>query len=69
MHCLKQDQLKVNYRVVLKLMARNIITFGVGALDEDPVKTGAEYAKNTVGIHQKKQLLVVLILYMNTFIK
>ena len=34
-------------------MARNIITFGVGALDEDPVKTGAEYAKNTVGIHQK----------------
>ena len=33
--------------------------FGVGALDEDPIKTGSEYAKNTVGIHLKKRSVVV----------
>ena len=29
--------------------------YGVGALDKDPIKTGAEYARNIIGIHLKKQ--------------
>ena len=30
--------------------------YGVGALDSDPIKTGAQYAKNMVGIHLKSHL-------------
>lgn len=41
--------------------------FGVGALDEDPIKTGSEYAKNMAGTHHKKQLVVGLTLFMITF--
>lgn len=33
--------------------------YGVGALDEDPIKTGAQYAKSMVGIRQKKQYVAV----------
>lgn len=40
--------------------------YGVGALDEAPVKTGAEYAKKRVGIHQKKPLMVVRRLFTTT---
>lgn len=38
--------------------------YGVGALDKDPVKTGAEYAKNMVGTHLKKPFMVVLISFI-----
>lgn len=40
--------------------------YGVGALDSDPIKTGSEYAKNTVGILQRKLSKVGLILFTNT---
>ena len=30
--------------------------YGVGALDSDPIKTGAQYAKNMVGIHPQKAI-------------
>lgn len=39
--------------------------YGVGALDEDPIKTGSEYAKNTVGIHLRKLSKVAQISFTN----
>ena len=30
--------------------------YGVGALDSDPIKTGAEYAKNMDGTHHKSYI-------------
>ena len=38
--------------------------YGVGALDSDPIKTGAEYAKNMDGTHQKL-FMVALILFIS----
>ena len=38
--------------------------YGVGALDSDPIKTGAEYAKNMDGTH-KKLYMVALILFIS----
>ena len=38
----------------------------VGALDKDPIKTGAEYAKSMVGIHLKKLFQAVLISFIST---
>lgn len=40
--------------------------YGVGALDKDPIKTGAEYAKSMVGIHLKKLFQAVLISFIST---
>ena len=39
--------------------------YGVGALDSDPIKTGAEYAKNMDGTHHKKLFMVALILFIS----
>lgn len=38
--------------------------YGVGALDSDPIGTGANYAKKEAGIHLKKPYQVVRNLYM-----
>lgn len=40
--------------------------YGVGALDEDPIGTGARYAKKKVGIPHIKQYQAVLSLFMIT---
>ena len=39
--------------------------YGVGALDSDPIKTGAQYAKNMVGIHLKKPFTAERISFIN----
>lgn len=47
-------------------MAKYYNFYGVGALDKDPIKTGAEYAKSMVGIHLKKLFQAVLISFIST---
>ena len=37
----------------VEIDGKNTNFYGVGALDKDPIKTGAEYAKSMVGIHLK----------------